>query len=77
MTPSNVVQEVDILSVIRSVGKKNKKLQAMILQELENHVDKNSQEYEELRKFMLDEINSYTRSIMRDIFGDIEFMIQG
>lgn len=77
MTQSNIVQEVDILSVIRSVGKKNKKLQAMILQELEKHIDKDSKEYEELRKFTLDEINSYTRSVMRDIFGDIEFMIQG
>lgn len=72
-----IVQEVDILDVIRSVGKKNKKLQAKLLQELERHMDKNSAEYEELRKFILDEVNSYTRSIMRDIFGDIEFMING
>ena len=72
---SKVVQEVDILSIIRDVGKKNKKLQAKILQEIEKSVDKNSDEFDELRKFVLDEINGYTRSIMRDIFGDIEFMI--
>jgi hypothetical protein len=72
---SKVVQEVDILSIIRDVGKKNKKLQAKILQEIEKSVDKNSSEFDELRKFVLDEINGYTRSIMRDIFGDIEFMI--
>ena len=70
-----VVQEVDILSIIRDVGIKNKKLQAKILQEIEKSVDKNSSEFDELRKFVLDEINGYTRSIMRDIFGDIEFMI--
>jgi len=72
---SKVVQEVDILSIIRDVGKRNKRLQAKILQEIEKSVDKNSDEFDELRKFVLDEINGYTRSIMRDIFGDIEFMI--
>lgn len=72
---SKVVQEVDILSIIRDVGKRNKKLQAKLLQEIERNIDKNSLEFEELRKFVLDEINGYTRSIMRDIFGDIEFMI--
>jgi hypothetical protein len=72
---SKVVQEVDILSIIRDVGKRNKKLQAKLLQEIEKNVDKNSLEFDELRKFVLDEVNGYTRSIMRDIFGDIEFMI--
>jgi hypothetical protein len=70
-----VVQEVNILDVIVQVGKKNKKLQARILQEIEKNMDKNSDEFDELRKFVLDEVNGYTRSIMRDIFGDIEFMI--
>jgi hypothetical protein len=77
MTQPKVVQEVDVLSIISTVGKKNKKLQAKLLQELELHVNKSSHEYETLRKFILDEINSYTRSIMRDIFGDIEFMMKG
>ena len=72
-----VVQEVNILDVIVQVGKKNKKLQAKILQEIEKNMDKNSDEFDELRKFVLDEVNGYTRSIMRDIFGDIEFMISG
>lgn len=69
------IQEIDIVDVIRNVGRKNKKLQAKLLQELEKHVEKGSPEYEELRKFVLDEINGYTRSVMRDIFGDIEYMI--
>lgn len=71
-----VVQEVDLISIIRSVGKKNKKLQARILQELEKYLDKNSHEYELVRKFVLDEVNGYTRAVLRDIFGDIEFMIK-
>jgi hypothetical protein len=76
MTQPKAVQEVDIIDVIRSVGKKNKKLQARLLQEIEKHLDKNTPGYEELRKFVLDEVNSYTRSVMRDIFGDIEYMIK-
>jgi hypothetical protein len=70
-----LIQEVDTLSILNAVGKKNKRLQAKLLQELEKHVDKNTDDYDELRKFVLDEVNSYTRSIMRDIFGDIEFMM--
>lgn len=78
MTQSNrIVQEVDLIEVIRSVGRKNKKLQAKLLQEIEKHISKESPEFDELRKFVLDEVNSYTRSLMRDIFGDIEFMIKG
>jgi len=76
-TQPKVIQEIDILDVIRAVGKRNKKVQAQILQEIEKTVDKHSPEFDALRKFILDEINGYTRSIMRDIFGDIEFMIQG
>ena len=73
----NAVQEVNIIEVIKSVGKRNKKLQAKILQEIEKHINRNSPDYDDLRKFILDEINSYTRSVMRDIFGDIEYMIKG
>ena len=73
---NKAVQEVDIIDVIRSVGKRGKKHQAIILQELEKHMDKSSVEFTEFRKFFLDETNGYTRSIMRDIFGDIEFMIK-
>ena len=75
MTQTKAIQEVNILDVIKSVGAKNKRLQAKLLQDIEKHLDKRSEEYDELRKFILDEINGYTRSIMRDIFGDIEYMI--
>lgn len=77
MTQNRVVQEVDIVDIIKSVGKRNKKVQAILLQEIEKHIDKGSPGYNELRKFILDEVNNYTRSIMRDIFGDIEYMIKG
>lgn len=77
MSKDEIVQEVDILVTIRGIGKRNKKLQAVILQELEKHIDKSSTEFDGMRKFVLDEVNNYTRSIVRDIFGDIEFLIKG
>lgn len=75
MAQPRIVQEANVIEVLSSVGKKNKKLQAKLLQELEKHVDRNTDDYDALRKFILDEVNSYTRSVMRDIFGDIEFMM--
>lgn len=72
----NMIQSVDIIDVIRSIGRKNKSLQARLLQEMEEHFDTNSEEFKDVRKFILDEVNSYTRAVIRDIFGDIEYMIK-
>lgn len=69
-----VIQEVDILQLIKDIGTKNKVLQAKVLQELEKYIPPNTAEFQELRKFILDEQNSYTRSIVRLIFGDIEYL---
>ncbi len=71
-----VSKEIDVLDVIRNVGKKNKQLQAKLLQELEKYIAKDTEEFEIMRKYILDEINSYTRSIVREIFGDIEYLIK-
>lgn len=73
---TNAIQEVDFVDIIRSIGKRNKKFQATLLQRLETDFQGNDEEWKELRKFTLDEINSYTRAVVRDIFGDIEFMIK-
>lgn len=76
MNNSRAIQEVDVLDIIKSVGRRNKKIQAMLLQEIEKYVDKSSPEFEELRKFILDEVNGYTRGVLREIFGDVEFMMK-
>lgn len=73
MDEDKVFQEVDVFTLIRKIGTKNKVLQAKVLQELEKYVE-DKDKYAELRKFMLDEINSYTRNVVREIFGDIEFL---
>lgn len=72
MDEDKVFQEVDVLDLIREIGTKNKVLNAKVLQELEKYVSKEG--FPVLRKFILDEQNSYTRSIVRLIFGDIEYL---
>lgn len=70
---NKIFQEVNVLDILGEIGSKNKALNAKVLQELEKYIDKNNSEFIQLRKFILDEQNSYTRSIVRLIFGDIEF----
>ena len=76
MEETRIIQEIDVIAILGAVGKKAKKHQAKVLQEVEKYMDRNSEDYKELRKFFLDEQNSFTRSVMRDIFGDIEFMMK-
>ncbi len=68
-----IMQEVDIFDVLKEISSKNKVLQAKVLQELEKYVT-DRDDFTALRKFILDEQNSYTRSVIRLIFGDIEFV---
>lgn len=70
-----IVQEVDVIKLISKIGKKNKATQAKILQKLEV-VIKDREQYQEVRKFVLDEINSLTRAFVNEVFGDIEFLIK-
>jgi hypothetical protein len=73
---STVIQDLEVLDIIKAISKRNKRLQAKLLQALELCLDKNTSEYQELRKFVLDELNSYTRFIVKELFGDIEFLIK-
>jgi len=69
---NTIVQQVDVLEILTSVGKKKRKLQAILLQELETIVPKSTPEYGKMRKVILDETSDYARSVVRSIFGDIE-----
>lgn len=68
-------QEVDVLELIRIIGTKNKVAQAKILQKLEAVID-DPEEYAEVRKFVLDELNNLTRAFVKATFGNIEFLIR-
>jgi hypothetical protein len=71
-----VIQGLDLMEVINFIGKKNKRYQAMSLQELELIIPKDSEEFKKIRKLFLDGYNDYTRAILRIIFGDIEYLSQ-
>lgn len=71
MEHEKVFQEVDVFDLLREIGARNKVLNAKVLQELEKYI-KDNDDFVEVRKFILDEQNSYTRSVVRLIFGDIE-----
>ncbi len=73
MDETKVIQEVDLFSVLKDIHSKNKTLNAKVLSELEKYIT-DKEDFAHIRAFILDEQNSYTRSIVRLIFGDIEFM---
>lgn len=66
-----IFQEVDVFDLLREIRTKSKVLNAKVLQELEKHIS-DPIKFQSLRKFILDEQNSYTRSVIRLIFGDVE-----
>jgi len=68
-----IFQEVDMFSVLREIKQKNKALQAIVLQEVEKYVT-SPEEFTQVRSAILDAQNAYTRSIVKLIFGDIEFL---
>lgn len=74
-TGEGIFQEVEVLRLIRIIGKRNKAAQAKILQKLELIID-DPKEYAEIRKFILDELNELTRAYIKATFGDIEFLIR-
>lgn len=69
-----LVQEVDVIKLIKEISSKNKIVQAKLLQKLETVVD--PADYPELRKFVLDELNGLTRAFVKSTFGNLEFLIK-
>ena len=69
------IDGLDLFDLISFISKKNKRFLAIMLAEVEEIVGKDSEEYQLLRKVILDGFNDYTRSIVRIIFGDIEYKI--
>lgn len=68
----HIIQGLDTIDAAKIISKKNSKFLAIGLQELEESLDKDSEEFNTIRKLFLDNFNDYTRSIMRIIFGDVE-----
>jgi hypothetical protein len=75
MDGQGVYQEVDVFKLIRIIGTKNKVTQAKILQKLETVIS-DPDDYAEVRKLVLDELNNLTRTFVKETFGNIEFLIK-
>lgn len=78
-TDGVVIQGLDVLDVLKFVDKKKQRFLAISLNDLEeifesHGIDKNSEEFQLVRKLILDLVNEYTRSVLRVIFGDIEYL---
>lgn len=70
------IEGLDIIDVIDFVTKKRRKFLAILLSELEEVLDHETDEYAQVRKIILDGFNDYTRSVMRALFGDVEGLVQ-
>lgn len=75
MNKGQVVQEIDTLEIVSNIGRENKRFQAIFLQKLEEIIPKDSPQYLLIRKMFLDESSNYTRATVREIFGDIDYLI--
>lgn len=69
-----IIQGLSLEEVIKFISRKNKRYQAMSLQDLETILSKDSDEFKLIRKLFLDGYNDYTRAIIKIIFGDIEYL---
>ena len=70
-----LIQEVDVFALLKTIGTRNKVVQAKILQKLEQ-VIQDPEDFAEIRKFILDELNGLTRAFVKATFGNIEYLIK-
>lgn len=69
------IEGLDVVDVVKYISRKKDKFIAIVLADLEEVMEKDSNEYKYVRKVFLDGFNDYTRSIMRTFFGSIEGLI--
>jgi hypothetical protein len=71
-----ILQGIDVLDILSLASRRNKKFQAIMLNQIEEVLDKNSEEFPLVRKIILDGMNNYTRTILRSFFGGVEDLIK-
>lgn len=67
-----VINNVSIFDVIKFVGKKNGRYIATMLSRIEEIIPPDSENFQEVRKIVLDGMNDFSRAILIEIFGNIE-----
>jgi len=65
-----IIEGLNVLEIVKFLNDKNKKYLAITLNNIEDVVEPNSEEYKQIRKEVLDGFNEYTRAIVAVLFGD-------
>ena len=65
-----IIEGLNVLEIVKFLGNKNKKYLAITLNNIEDVLDPNSEEYKLIRKEVLDGFNEFTRAIVEVLFGD-------
>lgn len=72
-----IISSFEITDVIKFLRRKNKTYIAILLNELEDALGKDTVNYNKVRKIVLDSFNGYSRSFLKALFGtDFEDVIK-
>jgi len=64
------VINLGVIDIISTIQRRQKLYLALTLQDVERTLGKNSQEFIQIRKSILDNSNEFVRSVVHAIFGD-------
>ena len=67
-----IIDGLNMFDVINLISRKNRRYMANALDELEEILGKDSEQFVRARKIVLDTMNDYTRSVFVTLFGNIE-----
>lgn len=65
-----IIQGLDIEDIVKFVSRKKRVFIRVSLDDLENVLGKDTEQYKEVRKIFLNNFNDYERSVLRAIFGN-------
>ncbi len=65
-----IIEGLNVLEIVRFLRNKNKKYLAITLNNIEDVLESDSEEYKLIRKEVLDGFNEFTRAIVEVLFGD-------
>lgn len=66
---TQIIEGLDIIDVVNHIDKKSRSYQAIMLQDIEQIISKDDPRFGKVRKVILDNLNEYTRSLLRMLFG--------
>ena len=65
-----IIEGLNVIEVVKFLRNKNKKYLAITLNNIEDVLDSDSEDYKLIRKEVLDGFNEFTRAIVEVLFGD-------